>query len=126
MLGFVLLVSPCFAVDSVSVQEGAWSRVGKVPLSKPSYNNAYVSESCGFGILYENFDGETMSYKVYVSGDGCFYEVVYNPSYSKSKVEAYEWNRNRDDHYRGPFPKIIELYPQKAGSYYLDVSNSFD
>jgi len=123
---YLILGLPCLAVGAVSEPGMAWTRVGKVPLSKPSFRNAYVSESCGFGVLYESFDGETMFYKVYVSTDGCAYDVVYNPSYSKGKVESYKRNIDRYDNYRGPAPKVIERYPQKAGSYYLDVGDSFD
>jgi len=58
--------------------------------------------------------------------DGCAYDVAYNPSYSKDKVESYERNRDRYDDCRGPAPKGIERYPQKAGPYDLDVGDAFD
>lgn len=107
-------------------QNESWNRVGKIYLTRPAANNAYVSDySNTVGVLYEKFDGVNLVYKLYVPADDSFYAVRPNPDYDKGKVETYNYNQNRYNNYRGPSPKIIEQYPQKAGSYYLDVGNTF-
>ena len=124
---FILVMIPqIFAKQTFFLQETSWSRVGKVYLTRPSSHNAYESDySNHLGILYESFDGERLRYKIYVSADDRFYFVEQNPSYSKSKVDYCNEMNNKSDHFRGPWPKISEQYPQRAGSYYLDVNNVF-
>lgn len=102
-----------------------WDRIGKIYVTQPNSNNEYTSKPSQLAYLYGQFDGENMTYKIYVPSDNCSYDVTYNPSYNKSKVDYCTEQSNKRDNFRGPWPKIIERYPQKAGSYYLDVSNTF-
>ena len=107
-------------------QQNNWQYMGKVWLCKIG-SNEWECYASARGLLYGQFDGEKMIYKVYVAEDNQSYLVYENPSYDQSAVEherkmQEEW----DGKWRGPHPKEREKYPQKAGNWYLDVSSVFN
>ena len=101
-----------------------WQYMGKVPLTKID-GNEWKSIS-RFGLLYAQFDGNSMKYKVYVADEDISYYVKANPSYDQNKVDFERKMNNKYDNWKGPHPKISERYPQCAGHWFLDVSDVFN
>ena len=101
-----------------------WKLLGKVQayygsLTKyRSQGEDSYSSSSETAFLYSSFDGEKMKYKIFVSVDDRSYDVLINPSYTGAKVQ---WNRNSK--YITYLPSLSEMYPQKAGPYYLNVDH---
>lgn len=104
-------------------QNNNWQYMGKVPITKTIGSDYNTFNT--FGMLYSQFDGEKMVYKVYVAEDNEAYEVHFNPSYNQSKVEYAREMNNKYDNWKGPHPSVKEYSPQKAGPWYLNVSNVF-
>lgn len=125
ILPFLVLLFLLVPIHSYCQNDSNWDRIGKIWVTEPSNNNEYTSKPSQLAYLYGKFDGENMTYKIFVPADNCSYNVTYNRSYNKSKVDYCNEQSNKRDNFRGPWPKIIERYPQTAGPYYLDVSNSF-
>lgn len=107
--------------QSQNQQNNSWQYMGKVPLTKKDGSEWRSISSTG--LLYSQFDGEKMIYKVYIPEDDYAYEVHYNPSYDEDKVNYEIKMNNKYDNWKGPHPKISESYPQKAGEWFLNVSN---
>lgn len=100
-----------------------WDGLGYVWLHKPDPNNKFRDCPCGKAIVYGSFDGNNMRYKIFIPQENETYNVRSNPDYDKDKVEYCDRMRAKDDHFHGPWPSVIESYPQKAGEYYFNVGN---
>ena len=101
-----------------------WERIGKIFVNKPLANHQWESKQ-ELAFLYGQFDGNQMIFKIYVPVDDRSYDVITNQNYNKSLVDYCNERSSKDDHFKGPWPKIIERYPQKAGPYYLNSANYF-
>lgn len=125
ILFILVLLFAIIPIRSYCQNDSNWDRIGKIYVTKPSSSNAYKEAPDQLAYLYGKFDGENMSYKIYVPADNCSYTVRYNQSYNKSKVDYCNEQSSKYDNFKGPWPMIIEKYPQVAGPYYLNVANSF-
>lgn len=123
MKKFLFLLTFIVGITFSAYADGPeWQYLGKVNLTKPQYNNQWQEVSAS-GLLYGQFDGEKMNFKVYISEENQAYRVVENLRYDKDKVDYETKMDNRHDNWKGPRPSIPERYPQKAGEYYFDVAN---
>ena len=99
-----------------------WELLGKVTayygsLTKyRSHGEDTYSSKCVTGFLYSSFNGDRMTYRLYVSVDDKSYEVHVNPSYTGAHVK---WSRNWKDIVY--LPSLSEMYTHYAGHYYFDV-----
>lgn len=74
------------------------------------YKNATV-------FLYSSFDGNDMSYKIYVPTIGKSYVVHKNNNYNGSQIE---WSRNGKRIVS--MPSLDNMYTHSAGPYYFNVA----
>ena len=100
-----------------------WDRLGYVWRYKPDPGNKFRSYSCGKAIVYGSFDGNKMTYKIFIPQENETYDVYTNPDYNQDKVEYCDRMSAKDDHFHGPWPSFVESYPQKAGDYYFNIGN---
>ena len=103
------------------INSNSWELLGKISLHRPSYDNEYTEAQTQSAFLYGKYNGNVMVYKIFVTIDNKSYIVSPNPDYNKSKVEYCNERSRTDKYFKGPWPKIKEKYPQKAGRYYLDA-----
>lgn len=114
------LFTTCFSYSQNSTN---WDRLGYVWLHKPDPGNKFRAYSCGKAIVYGSFDGNKMTYKIFIPQENETYDVYTNPDYNQDKVEYCDRMSAKDDHFHGPWPSVVESYPQKAGDYYFNIEN---
>lgn len=95
-----------------------WTFMGKVfGVTEIKLNNSLddVTTDGSFGMLYSNFDGENMVYKLYVPADG--------KAYTAHRVGDGKRNVN---YRRGGIdvPGLSEMYTHCAGSYYFNPTDA--
>ena len=117
----VIVHAQYYSVSTQKQSNDSWEYMGKVPICKID-GNEWQSYNT-FGLLYGQFDGNNMRYKIYVAEEDASYNVTANSSYDHSKVEYARRMNDKYDNWKGPHPSIKERYPQKAGHWFLDVSN---
>ena len=108
-----------------SQKDQDWAMMGKIYVHTISSNNEYVDGPSQLAFLYGRFDGNQMTFKIFVTADNRSYVVERNPDYNKDKVNFCNEQRRKDKYFKGPWPKTKEKYPQKAGRYYLDPVQVF-
>lgn len=95
-----------------------WTYMGKVfGVTKIKLNNKLddVTRDGSFGLLYSNFDGENMVYKLYVPADGKTY-TAHRVGDGKRSVN---YRRGGID-----VPGLSEMYTHCAGSYYFNTTDA--
>lgn len=124
---FIVLILSVLPFGAMAQNGNNWERQGIVTLETTiSYNRSHgeevaSSDYLGSGILYAQFNGETMIFKVFVPDDNKSYEVKPNPSYDMQRYNELSqfWYKNRivDG---GPQPRLRCTH--KAGPYYLNIT----
>lgn len=120
---FIAILLSVLCISGYAQKDSSWQYMGKIWLSYARPDNAYVSDP-ELGMLYSQFDGENMNYKVYVPAQDCAYQAYRNRSFSLEYYEAY-LRASQRDHFHGPHLKISEQYPMCAGKYYFDPAHVF-
>ena len=119
---FLLVLLP---LCGYSQEDQDWNMMGKIYVHTISSNNEYVDGPSKLAFLYGKFDGNQMTFKIFVTADNRSYVVVRNPDYNKAKVDFCDEQSRKNKYFKGPWPKTKEKYPQKAGRYYLDSVQVF-
>ena len=98
-----------------------WTYMGKVRCVssiRMDYNRKGVSEESTFAMLYSNFDGENMVYKLYVPSDGRAYSALR----VGSGGEHVKYDRRGN--YVVHVPRLSDMYTHCAGGYYFNPTDA--
>ncbi len=116
MISLFALVSNA-APDETSTST-QWTYVGKVQACTGIQKNyKSVHQDCTMCVLYSNFDGENMIYKLYVPSDG----RAYKAHHVGSGGRYVEYDRHDRVKY---VPSLSEMYTHCAAGYYFNPTDA--